>query len=87
MTDVATGRLGTYYLANMVIVFIQDQLKKHKDTRDYGHLFLEFLHFCGYQFCYTKMAVSLRTGPFCSKREVLDRDIRNREEDYNLIKI
>lgn len=71
----------------MVIAFIQDRMSKQKDTRDYGHLFLEFLHFYGHEFYYKKMAVSLRTGAFCRKREVLDRDTRTREEDYNSFKI
>jgi len=62
-------------------------MKKQKDTRDYGHFFLEFLHFYGYQFYYKKMAVSLRTGTFCKKKEVLDKDIKNREEDYTSFKI
>eukprot|EP00210_Caulerpa_lentillifera_P006451 g6163.t1 len=87
LNDVATCGLGTYSIANMVIAFIQDSIQKQKDIKDYGRLFIEFLHFYGYQFYYKKMAISLRKGAFCRKHDVLDRDNRTREEDYTLFKI
>lgn len=87
LNDVATSGLGTYSLANMVIAFLTDRKEKKKDMSDYGILFIDFLHFFGYQFYYKKTAVSLRSGTFCSKRDVLSRDARSRDDDYYAFKI
>lgn len=69
LNDVATGGLGSFSLANMVLCYLQSAVDPCVDAGDLGRLLLDLLYFYAARFNYRSLALSYYDGGVVTKLE------------------